>query len=166
MKWIFLALFSLSAQASSLYEIKLDPIRGKSYPLKNYEGKLVLVTNIASRCGYTPQLEGLQKLYTDYKDKGLVILGFPSNEFGGQTPESDVKMGEFCKLNYGVTFPLMKKTNVKGASKHPLFKALVNKSEIQWNFEKFLISKDGKVLERFPSSVTPEELGKKIQKLL
>jgi len=143
------------------------------YPqLKDYKGKTVLVVNIATRCGYTPQLESLEKLYGKYKDKNFVVLGVPSNDFGGQTPENDKDVAKFCKLNYGVTFPLAPKTVVKGQDKDPFIKALLeqtsDESEIGWNFEKFLINKDGKLVGRFKSSVKPDdkELQNKIESQL
>ena len=120
----------------------------------------VLVVNIATQCGYTPQLDELEKLHQNYKDKGLTVIGIPSNDFGGQTPESDEEVAKFCKLNYGASFQISKKHVVTGDEKLPLVKKLIDasnsKNEIKWNFEKFLISKDGKVVQRFSSSVTPD----------
>jgi glutathione peroxidase len=143
------------------------------YPqIKDYKGKTVLVVNIATRCGYTPQLESLEKLYSKYKDKNFVVVGIPSNDFLSQTPENDTEIAKFCKLNYGVTFPLAPKIIVKGKEKDPFIRALLDqtpdKSEIGWNFEKFLISKEGKLVGRFKSSVKPEdkELQSKIESIL
>ncbi|NCN95823.1 MAG: glutathione peroxidase, partial [Bdellovibrionales bacterium] len=127
---------------------------------------------IATKCGYTKQLEGLEALYKKYKSKGLVVVGVPSNDFGGQTPENEGEVKSFCKLNYGVTFPLTEKVVVKGEKKHPLFKDLIAQSEgakeVSWNFEKFLLNRDGKVMARYLSKVTPEskELQKAIESLL
>lgn len=158
--------------AGSIHSEKINNIGGKAMDLSEYKGKPVLLVNIATKCGYTPQLEGLEALYKKYKDQGLVVVGIPSNDFGGQTPESDEGVKQFCKLNYGVSFPLTAKTVVKGKDKHPLIQNLLeqakDKSEIGWNFEKFLIDKDGKLVERFSSSVKPEDkqLSEKIASLL
>ncbi len=140
--------------------------------LKQYKGQPVLMVNIATQCGYTPQLDGLEKLYNQYKAKGFVVVGVPSNDFGSQTPESNEGVKKFCLLNYGVSFPLTEKVVVKGDQKHPLIANLISQSsdkkEIGWNFEKFLIDKEGKLVERFSSSVKPEdkELTEKIASLL
>lgn len=134
---------------------------------ETYHGKVLLVTNVASKCGFTPQYEGLEKLYRDYKDRGLVVLGFPSGDFGGQELASDGEIQEFCKLNFGVTFPLFSKSSVKGEHANALFKALSAKTGKQpaWNFNKYLIGRDGKVIAHFGSRVTPEstELTKAIE---
>jgi glutathione peroxidase len=127
------------------------------------------MVNTASKCGYTPQYEGLQALYTKYKDKGLVLLGFPSNDFGGQEPGTDSQIAEFCKANYGVTFPMFSKIAVKGDQKVPLYKYLTEHApttgEIKWNFEKFLIGKDGKIVNRFLSKIEPtsDEITKAVE---
>lgn len=129
--------------------------------LSQYKGKVVLLVNIATRCGYTGQLEGLEKLYQKFKDKGLVVLGVPSNDFGSQTPENNEEVKKFCQLNYGVSFPLTPKAVVKGPKKEPLFKTLVKsekgEKEIEWNFEKFLIDRGGKLVKRFSSNVAPQD---------
>jgi glutathione peroxidase len=147
--------------AESLYQQNVTTIEGQKTSLSTYKGKPLLFVNIATQCGYTPQLSGLEKLYQKYKSKGLVVIGIPSNEFGGQTPENDKDVKKFCQLNYGVTFPLTSKTTVLGEQKSPLVQWLLkegpNNKEIGWNFEKFLVSKQGKVLARFESSVTPED---------
>ena len=136
-------------------------IDGKPVDLGSYKGKVVLVVNVASRCGYTKQYAGLQKLYDAHKDKGFVILGFPANDFGAQEPGSDVEIAEFCSAKYGVTFPMFSKITVKGAGKAPLYKTLTEtaepKGEVAWNFEKFLIGKDGAVIGRFKSGVAPDD---------
>lgn len=136
---------------------KLDAPRGKSV---DFGKGPVLVVNIATQCGYTPQLEALEKLNQQYKDKGLTIVGVPSNDFGGQTPESDEEVAKFCKLNYGATFQISKKKTVIGGDKNQLIAKLIkaskNEKEIKWNFEKFLISKDGTVVQRFSSNVAPD----------
>ena len=158
--------------ANSLMEQKIDDIGGKPMSLSQYKGKTVLLVNIATKCGYTPQLKGLEALYQKYKAKGLVVVGIPSNDFGGQTPEKESGVKKFCLINYGVTFPLTSKAVVKGDKKHPLIKALLaqakDKSDIGWNFEKFLIDKNGKLVERYESSVKPEDknLDSKISSIL
>lgn len=164
MKAFFLsviALISLQLQAAALHEVPFKAIEGQTLSLKSYKGKTLLIVNIATQCGYTPQLEGLEKLYAKYKSRNFLILGFPSNDFGGQTPESAPEVKRFCKVKYGVNFPLMEKTTVKGPDKHPLFQALLSasedSSEIKWNFEKFLVQKDGKVIRRFSSKIKPTD---------
>jgi glutathione peroxidase len=154
-------LLSLSAEASSVYSEKITLLDGskKETTLEVYRGKPILLVNIATKCGYTKQLDGLEKLYSKYKARGLVVLGVPSNDFGGQTPENDGEVKKFCKLRYGVTFPLTSKVVVKGDAKHPLIAKLIAKDnqEIAWNFEKFLIDKDGSVISRYKSTVKPED---------
>ncbi len=167
-----LLLIQPAAWATSLHGQKINNIGGKPMDLTQYKGKPVLMVNIATKCGYTPQLEGLEALYQKYKDKGLVVVGIPSNDFGGQTPEDNEGVKKFCKLNYGVSFPLTEKAVVKGEKKHPLIANLIsqsdNKKDIEWNFEKFLIDKNGQLVERYGSSVKPEdkELTDKIVSLL
>ena len=145
---------------------------GNDSSLAAFEGKVTLIVNTASECGFTPQYEGLQKLYERFKDSGLVIVGFPANNFGQQEPGSNEQIAAFCKLNFGVTFPMMAKVSVKGKDKHPLFAYLTEKSpfpgEIKWNFGKFLLDRQGKVVARFDSGVSPDddELVNKIEKLL
>lgn len=162
----------LAIASSTVYSETIDTIGGEPLKLSQYKGKTLLIVNIATRCGYTGQLDGLETLYKKHKDKGFVVLGIPSNDFGGQTPENEKKVKEFCKLNYGVTFPLTKKAVVKGENTHPLVKNLVaqspDKGDIAWNFEKFLVNKEGQVVQRFKSAVTPEdkELNGKIEALL
>ena len=151
---------------------EMKAIDGKPVDLASYKDKVVLVVNVASRCGYTKQYAGMQKLYDTYKDKGFVILGFPANDFGAQEPGSDAEIAEFCSTKYGVTFPMFSKITVKGAGKAPLYQALTEaadpKGEVAWNFEKFLIGKDGTVIGRFKSGVAPEspELAKAIEAAL
>lgn len=162
--FLFIIFFSYNGFAST--EMVLDGKKGKII----LDNKNVLLINIATRCGYTPQLEGLEKIYQKYKSRGLLVIGVPSNEFASQSPENDKEIEKFCKLNYGVTFPLAKKTIVLGAKKNRVFKHLLektNKEEIKWNFEKFLISKSGKV-QRFSSSVSPSSktLMNEIEKVL
>ena len=154
---------SLCAFAAGVYDYSVKTIDGSAETLKTYQGKAVLIVNVASKCGYTPQYAGLQKLYSKYKDRGLVILGFPANNFGGQEPGTNAEIKTFCSRTYNVTFPMFSKISVKGDDKAPLYKFLTEQSasstthgEIQWNFTKFLIARDGKVLGRFEPDVTPD----------
>jgi glutathione peroxidase len=136
-------------------------IDGSPVDLSKYKGKVVLVVNVASRCGYTGQYAGLQKLFDGYKDKGFVILGFPANDFGAQEPGSDSEIATFCSSKYGVTFDMFSKVVVKGADKAPLYKSLTEGStppgEVGWNFEKFLIGRDGRIIGRYKSGVAPDD---------
>lgn len=147
--------------AASIYEFKVKDIDGKEVALEKYKGKVILVVNTASKCGLTPQYEGLQAIYSKYKEKGLVILGFPANNFGGQEPGSNEEIKEFCSLNYKVSFPMFAKISVKGGDIHPLYKWLLENSEkkddIEWNFAKFVVGKDGKVKSRHSSRVKPTD---------
>jgi glutathione peroxidase len=144
----------------SALDFKAKTIDGKDVSLDKYKGKVVLVVNVASQCGLTPQYEGLQKLHAKYKDQGLVVLGFPANEFGAQEPGTNDEIKEFCSKNYGVEFDMFGKVVVKGKGQHPLFKYLTTNAkpagDIKWNFEKFLIGRDGKVAGRFNPQVGPE----------
>jgi glutathione peroxidase len=149
--------------ANSIYDFSLKNIDGKETSLADYRGKVVLVVNVASRCGFTPQYEGLEKVYLKYKDRGLVILGFPANNFGGQEPGSNEEIKSFCSLKYNVTFPMFAKISVKGDDIHPLYKYLTDKQsdpqfggDVKWNFNKFLIGRDGKIIGRFEPAVKPE----------
>jgi len=147
-------------QASPLTGM-VKKIDGTEVDLAKYKGKVVLIVNVASRCGYTGQYAGLEKLFNAYKDKGLVVLGFPANEFGGQEPGTDAEIATFCSSKYGVTFDMFSKIVVKGADKAPLYKALTEGAtpagEVGWNFEKFLIGRDGKVVGRYKSGVAPDD---------
>lgn len=159
---ILVILFALlfSAAPSSVYDFKLKDIDGKSFDLKKYHGKKLLIVNTASQCGFTPQYADLEKLAETYKDK-LVVIGFPANNFGGQEPGSAAEIKTFCTGKYNVTFPLNEKVSVKGADIAPLFKYLTEApnpdftGDIKWNFEKFLIDENGKLIHRFRSAVTP-----------
>jgi glutathione peroxidase len=143
--------------ASSVHEFTLNSIDGKPAPLSAYQGKVVLIVNVASRCGFTPQYAGLEALYEKYKDRGFVILGFPANNFGGQEPGTNEEIKTFCSSKYNVTFPTYSKISVKGDDKAPLYQFLTaTGGEIQWNFTKFLVDKNGKVVARFEPKVTPE----------
>ncbi len=147
--------------AESIYGITLKDIDGKSTSLKAYEGKVLLVVNVASKCGFTPQYDGLEGLYEKYKDKGFFVLGFPCNQFGHQEPGTNEEIKQFCSSRYQVTFPLFDKIEVNGPNRHPLYQTLAGKDspfpgDIRWNFSKFLIGRDGKILKRFESRITPE----------
>jgi glutathione peroxidase len=152
---------ALAEKMNSIYEIPLKDIRGEAMTLKPHAGKVLLIVNVASECGYTGQYAGLEALYKKYKDQGLVIMGVPCNQFGGQEPGNESAILQFCQSNYGVTFPLTSKVDVKGAKQHPLFAALTGKDSpepgpIKWNFEKILLSRDGKVVKRFDAGTEPD----------
>lgn len=168
MKALLLALFfSFFVMGTSIYDFKVTSLDGKEINFSNYKGKKILVVNTASQCGYTPQYADLEKLYEKYKDK-LVIIGFPANNFGGQEPGTNEQIASFCQKNYGVTFPMAQKVSVKGDDIHPIFKYLEEEAKkigsqdpvIKWNFTKFLIDENGKLVKVFPSKVNPmsEEL--------
>ena len=151
----------------NLYDFEAVTIDGKTQKLADYRGKTVLVVNVASACGYTPQYEGLEALYKKHKDKGLVVLGFPCNQFGAQEPGTDKEIAEFCSVNYGVTFPLFAKVDVNGDHENPLFawlksqkKGIFGTAAIKWNFSKFLIDGNGDVIKRYGSGDTPEAIEK------
>lgn len=149
--------------ASSVYDFSLPSIDGSPSPLSTYKGKVLLLVNVASKCGYTPQYKGLEALYEKYKDQGLVVIGFPANNFGGQEPGTNEEIKTFCSRTYHVSFPMYSKISVKGEDKAPLYRFLTDKDanpatggEIGWNFTKFLVDKNGKVIARFDSKVPPE----------
>lgn len=180
----------------NIYDIVLKDNKGNEVTLKDYEGKLVLIVNTASKCGFTPQYDGLEQLYKKYQDKGFVILGFPSNQFLQQEPGADNEILEFCRTNYGVTFPLFAKSDVRGEDANPLFKYLIKETpfkgfeiekesgrhiqdvvkrhypesleddEVKWNFTKFLVGRNGKTIRRFEPTTTPEELDSVIEATL
>ena len=154
---------------SSIYQFEAANAQGQQDTLNQYKGKVLLVVNTASKCGLTPQFEGLEKLYKKYKDQGLVVLGFPCNQFANQDPGSDDDIQAFCQMNYGVSFPMHSKVNVNGNNAHPLFKHLkaeapgvLGSKNIKWNFTKFLVGRDGNVIDRFAPATTPEKLSKAI----
>lgn len=163
-KLLFTSLLSmhvLAASAGSLYEIPLKDIDAKPTSLKPYEGKVLLIVNVASHCGFTPQYKSLESVYEKYKDKGFAVLGFPCNQFGGQEPGTPEEIKQFCSSKYSVSFPLFEKIEVNGANRHPLYTVLAGQQspfpgDIKWNFNKFLIGKDGKILKRFDSKTTPD----------
>jgi len=152
---------SASLFAASLDQIPVKDIDGKDTSLKAYQGKVLLVVNVASKCGLTPQYTGLESLFQDKRAKGLQVLGFPANNFKGQEPGSDSEIADFCSTNYDVTFPLFDKIDVNGPNRHPLYEALAGKDspypgDIKWNFGKFLIGRDGKIVKRFEPRTTPD----------
>jgi glutathione peroxidase len=163
-----------SAMAREFYSIKEKTIQGEELSLSQFKGKVVMVVNIASQCGYTPQLNQLEALYQKYQGKGFVVLGVPTNDFGGQTPESDKAMAEFCSKKYQVTFPLLTKATIQGKDKRDLYKFLTNESpknfqgEVGWNFEKFLIDRKGQLVGRMRPSMDPmdKEVHAKLEALL
>jgi glutathione peroxidase len=156
---LFILGFMAQVQAASFHDIVEKDINGKELKLSTLKGKVVLIVNIASQCGFTPQLEDLQKLQTQYGDKGFTVLGVPSNEFGGQTPEGDQDMKEFCQKKYNVNFPLLSKGKVNGKERRPLYKFLTDnkktEGDIGWNFVKFMVDKNGKIIDRWTSTTTP-----------
>ncbi len=157
---------------TSIYQFEAELLDGKNKSFADYEGKVLLIVNTASKCGFTPQFSGLEKLYEKYKDQGFEVLGFPCNQFGGQDPGSNEQIGAYCQKNYGVNFPMFAKVDVKGPEAHILFRYLTNNSKgilgngIKWNFTKFLIGRDGKVLNRFAPTTKPEDLQEEIEKAL
>jgi len=162
-----------TASVKSIYDFKVKDIDGKDVPLSKYKGKVLLVVNVASKCGLTPQYKGLQELYNAKKKEGLVVLGFPANDFAGQEPGTEAEIKEFCSLNYGVDFPMFSKITVKGENKHPLYQWLLASSdrpteEVEWNFAKFVIGRDGKLYKRLTPKDTPssETLKKTIDEAL
>ncbi|MGD1074121.1 MAG: glutathione peroxidase [Bryobacteraceae bacterium] len=152
-----LCIFAVTAfAASSIYDFTMNALNGTPTPLAGFKGKVMLVVNVASQCGYTPQYEGLQALYAKYKDQGFVITGFPANNFGEQEPGTNEEIGAFCKSKYGVTFPMFSKISVLGSDKAPLYQFLTARDkEIQWNFTKFLVDRNGNIIKRFEPPVEP-----------
>jgi len=179
---------------ATIYDFKALNNKGAEVDLGQYKGNVLLIVNTASKCGFTPQYDGLEALYQKYKDQGLVIIGFPCDQFAHQEPGSDEEIAEFCRLNHGVTFPLMKKIDVNGKNADPIFeflkaqapteeykglkakasaalfktisKSVEKESDIKWNFTKFLISRDGSVIKRFPPTTTPEEMEQDLQGMI
>jgi glutathione peroxidase len=158
---------------SNVYQFSANSLAGAPVDLATYRGKVLLIVNTASKCGFTPQYQGLEAVYQQFKDKGVEVLGFPCNQFGKQEPGSADEIGAFCEKNYGVTFPLFAKIDVNGDDAHPLFKhlkqqapGLMGTEAIKWNFTKFLVKKDGTVYKRYAPQTEPKELRQDIQKLL
>ncbi|MEW5742516.1 MAG: glutathione peroxidase [Myxococcota bacterium] len=160
------------ASAKGVFSFQADTIDGQSVALSKYQGKALVIVNTASRCDYTPQYKGLEALYQRYKDRGLVVLAFPSNDFGAQEPGSNAEIRRFCRLTYRVTFPLFAKVTVKGEGAHPLYKYLTglaeNGGEVTWNFNKFLVAPDGAVVAHMPAGADPtsEDFQKKVEAIL
>ena len=164
---------TMSKAPPSIYDFSALSITGKKADLASQRGKVLLIVNTASACGFTPQFAGLEQLWNDYRDRGLVVVGFPSNQFGAQDPGSNDEIASFCQLNYGVNFPMMAKVDVNGAQAHPLWKWLTTEAPgilgskaVKWNFTKFLIGKDGQVLKRYAPTDKPESLRKDIEAAL
>ncbi|MGZ4032171.1 MAG: glutathione peroxidase [Tumebacillaceae bacterium] len=158
---------------TTVHDFTANTVTGESKSLADYKGKVLLVVNTASKCGFTPQYKGLQGLYETYKEQGFEVLGFPCNQFAGQEPGTNDEIQSFCEINFGVNFPLFDKIDVKGANIHPLFKHLTEESPgflgtkaVKWNFTKFLIDRDGHVVKRFAPTDAPEKIEADIQKLL
>ncbi|MCY1164351.1 Hydroperoxy fatty acid reductase gpx1 [compost metagenome] len=157
----------------SVYDFEARQINGKDIPLSEFKGKVMLIVNTASKCGFTPQFGGLEELHKSYADKGLAVLGFPCNQFGSQDPGADGEIAEFCQVNYGVSFPMMGKIDVNGPAAHPLYKwlsseapGLLGSKSIKWNFTKFLVGKDGQVIRRYAPTDKPADLAKDIEAAL
>ena len=157
---------------ATIYDFKALSNKGAEVDFADFKGKVLLIVNTASKCGFTPQYDGLEALYKKYKDRGLVVIGFPCDQFAHQEPGSDAEIAEFCRLNHGVTFPLMSKINVNGENAHPIYKYLKSAAKgtfgdaIKWNFTKFLISRDGSRVERFAPTTKPEALDSRIAEIL
>ena len=166
----------MAKTAGSLFDFDLDTLSGQRVRLADFAGNVLLIVNTASQCGFTPQYAGLEKLYRTYKERGLVVLGFPCNQFGAQEPGSAADIASFCDLNYGVTFPMFAKIDVNGENAHPLYRFLKRQrpgllgplggGAIKWNFTKFLVDRSGKVVARYASLTKPESLARDIEKLL
>ena len=156
----------------TIYDIEVQKPNGDAYKLDAYKNKVMLIVNTASECGFTPQFEGLQALYDKYKDQDFIILGFPCNQFGGQEPGTGEEATQNCKINYGVSFPMHEKIDVKGEQQHPLFKFLTEaqngffNEKVKWNFTKFLVDKNGDVVQRFSPQKKPSQLESEIEALL
>ncbi|PKD42689.1 glutathione peroxidase [Rhodohalobacter barkolensis] len=167
-------LFMGLSTSQTVYDFSLETLSGEEVSLSQFEGNVLLIVNTASECGYTPQYKELQELYEEYNDQGFYVLGFPANNFGGQEPGSDEEIAQFCEMNYGVTFPMFTKISVKGDDQHPLYNYLTQTDnpdftgEIGWNFEKFLVDRNGNVVRRFKSNVTPmgEELTSAVKDII
>lgn len=158
---------------AAIYDFSAPRLNGKDQSFDDYKGKVLLIVNTASKCGFTPQFEGLEKLYGELKEKGLEILGFPCNQFGNQDPGSDDEIGEFCQINYGVSFPMFSKVDVNGGKEAPLYSylkkekpGLMGSKRIKWNFTKFLVNRDGNVVKRFAPTDTPASIRREIEALL
>ena len=162
----------IETNVDSVYEFEAKTIDGENKSLSEYKGKVILIVNVASKCGFTKHYAGLQELYEKYKDDGFVVLGFPCNQFGGQEPGTEAEIKEFCSTNYGVDFPMFSKIDVNGSNAHPLYKYLKSEKgglitdEIKWNLTKFLIGKDGKPIKRYATTTSPKSIGSDIETAL
>ena len=163
----------MTSTSTSIYDFEAQSIGGQPAALAAQRGKVMLIVNTASECGFTPQFEGLESLWKTYADQGLVVMGFPSNEFGGQDPGSDGEIASFCQMNYGVTFPMMGKVKVNGSEAHPLWQwltkeapGLLGSKSVKWNFTKFLVGRDGKVQKRYAPTDKPESIKSDIEAAL
>jgi glutathione peroxidase len=163
----------MSATSASIYDFEVLDIHKQKTTLAPYKGKVILIVNTASKCGFTPQFEGLEKLYKAHKDEGFAVLGFPCNQFASQEPLNEAQIENFCRLDYGVTFPMFAKIDVNGADSHPLYRYLKSNAPgilgseiIKWNFTKFLIDRNGKVIRRYAPSTTPKSIENDIRELL
>ncbi|XXK44557.1 glutathione peroxidase [Porticoccaceae bacterium nBUS_17] len=160
------------SETQSIYDFSVPTSSGDQQSLRDYQGKVVLIVNTASKCGFTPQYEGLQRLHDKYSERGLVVVAMPCNQFGAQEPGSNAAVQEFCQLNYGLSFPVMGKIEVNGSGQHPLYAHLTKQAKglitdsIKWNFTKFLVNRDGQVIERFAPVTKPEAISKNIEELL
>ncbi|MBT9545206.1 MAG: glutathione peroxidase [Candidatus Sericytochromatia bacterium] len=157
----------------SIYQFEVKNIQGETVPLETYQGKVLLIVNTASKCGFTPQYDGLEKIYKEYQAQGLEILGFPCNQFGAQEPGSEAEIASFCQLNYGVSFPMFAKIDVNGSHSHPLYDylktqapGLLGSKDVKWNFTKFLVDANGKVIKRYAPQDSPESIGRELKKYL
>ena len=158
---------------NNIYDIYIKDSSNKEVSMSKFEGKTLLIVNVASKCGLTPQYKGLQSLYEEYKDRNFVVLGFPCNQFGGQEPGTNSEINNFCEINYSVTFPIFSKIKVNGPDSHPLFKLLKNDKpgifrteSIKWNFTKFLVNRSGKIIDRFSPRVEPKYIRSEIERIL
>ena len=158
---------------NNIYDIHIKDSSNKEVSMSKFEGKTLLIVNVASKCGLTPQYKGLQSLYEEYKDRNFVVLGFPCNQFGGQEPGTNSEINNFCEINYSVTFPIFSKIKVNGPESHPLFKLLKNDKpgifrteSIKWNFTKFLVNSSGKIIDRFSPRVEPKYIRSEIERIL
>ncbi len=161
---VFVLKTAVAQNDQTIYQFKVKDINGKTFDFASLKGKKIMIVNTASKCGFTPQYEGLEKLYKKYKDKGFVIVGFPANDFKSQEPGTNAEIAQFCKENYGVTFPMMAKIHVKGEQMHPVYQFLTQRSkngymdsEVGWNFQKYLIDTNGKLVRIYAPKVTPED---------
>lgn len=158
---------------TTIYDFSAEKLEGGEQALSDYQGKVLLIVNTASKCGFTPQFDGLEKVFQKYQAQGLVVLGFPCNQFGGQDPGNNSEIGEFCQRNYGVSFPMFAKIDVNGSDAHPIYKFLTKEAKgilgtesVKWNFTKFLVGRDGNVIDRFATATKPEDMAKDIEKAL